>query len=179
METIEYKGLRIRIKQDPDPGSPREWDNLGTMVCFHNRYDLGDHHGYGRDNYAGWGDLIAAIRADVGPIVYLPLFLYDHSGISMNTTGFSCPWDSGQVGIIYASHSDITEEFGEVSDGRLIQTHASLQGEVDSYDRYLRGDFYGFTVELNGEHLDSCWGFYGYEYCVEEAKGAAEHYVGC
>lgn len=30
----------------------------------------------------------------------LPLYLYDHSGITMNTTGFSCPWDSGQVGWI-------------------------------------------------------------------------------
>ena len=26
-----------------------------------------------------------------------PLYLYDHGGITMNTTGFSCSWDSGQV----------------------------------------------------------------------------------
>ena len=36
----------------------------------------------------------------------LPLYLYDHSGITMNTTGFSCPWDSGQVGWIYAFKED-------------------------------------------------------------------------
>ena len=37
----------------------------------------------------------------------LPLYLYDHSGITMNTTGFSCPWDSGQVGccLLYTSPS--------------------------------------------------------------------------
>ena len=42
----------------------------------------------------------------------LPLYLYDHSGITMNTTGFSCPWDSGQVGWIYASKEDALREFG-------------------------------------------------------------------
>lgn len=44
--------------------------------------------------------------------IVLPLYLYDHSGITMNTTGFSCPWDSGQVGWIYASKEDALKEFG-------------------------------------------------------------------
>ncbi len=43
--------------------------------------------------------------------VILPLDLYDHSGITMNTTGFHCPWDSGQVGYIYVMPEDIRKEF--------------------------------------------------------------------
>ena len=31
-----------RITQDEYAESPRDWDNLGTMVCFHRRYNLGD-----------------------------------------------------------------------------------------------------------------------------------------
>lgn len=34
---------RIRIEYDDDPMHPRkDMDNLGTMVCWHGRYELGD-----------------------------------------------------------------------------------------------------------------------------------------
>lgn len=39
--------LTVRLEQDTDASNPRtEYDNLGTMVCFHSRYDLGDKHEY-------------------------------------------------------------------------------------------------------------------------------------
>jgi hypothetical protein len=44
ISTIKHKGYTIEIKHDDDPMSPREWDNMGTMSCFHKRYDLGDKH---------------------------------------------------------------------------------------------------------------------------------------
>lgn len=37
-----YKGCTIRSGQDDSPESPREWDNVGTMVCWHRHYKLGD-----------------------------------------------------------------------------------------------------------------------------------------
>lgn len=36
----------LKIVHDEDVESPREWDNIGKMVCFHNRYSLGDKHDY-------------------------------------------------------------------------------------------------------------------------------------
>ena len=39
-KSVEEK--RIRIKSDLNPESPREWYNIGTMVCWHSRYQLGD-----------------------------------------------------------------------------------------------------------------------------------------
>lgn len=33
---------RLKIVRDLTPLNPREWDNLGTMVCWHGRYTLGD-----------------------------------------------------------------------------------------------------------------------------------------
>ena len=43
-------------------------------------------------------------------IIILPLYLYDHSGISMKTTPFSCQWDSGQVGWIYVEKKKCLQE---------------------------------------------------------------------
>jgi len=90
-------------------------------------------------------------------IISLPLYLYDHSGITMNTTGFSCPWDSGQVGYIYVSKADARKEripFGNIK--------PILESEVETYNQYLTGEVYGYEI-LNVVRacIDSCCGFFG------------------
>ena len=106
----------------------------------------------------------------------LPLYLYDHSGITMNTTGFSCPWDSGQVGWIYASKEDALREFGGKTFTAATRKKAEdrMRGEVEYYDSYLRGEAYGFELYKDGELEDSCWGFIGSN---EEALKGIEDYL--
>lgn len=177
MESVESKRIgnyEIEIFVDESPESPREWDNLGTMVCFHKRYDLGDKHDYCSGNYDGWEEMKDAIIENEDVHTILPLYLYDHSGITMNTTGFSCRWDSGQVGWIYVS-KDKVKKWG--TDETKVADY--LKGEVETYDQYLRGDVYGYktyeisTCDQGHEHpkeIDSCWGFYGMGGCLEEAE---------
>lgn len=172
-----------RTYQEDSPESPRCWDNLGTMVCFHGRYDLGDKHNYKHDDYNGWDEMEKAIIKNENVGVILPLYLYDHSGITMNTTGFSCNWDSGRVGFIYISKKKMLEEYG----GKIVtqklkdRVERYLKGEVETYDQYLTGDVYGYRVFKveNGEEeeLDSCWGFYGEDECMEEGVGIMEYYI--
>ena len=39
------RGLYVLvIQQDDSPSNPREDDNFGKMICFHRRYNLGNHH---------------------------------------------------------------------------------------------------------------------------------------
>jgi len=91
-------------------------------------------------------------------IVILPLYLYDHSGVTMNTVGFSCPWDSGQVGWIYATHDDIRKEYGALDTNRAEEL---LKAEVEEYDHYLTGQCYGFKLYEGDAEKESCWGFLG------------------
>ena len=182
MEKIIGK-YKIKIVQDTDPSDPRGDDNLGTMVCFHGRYNLGDKHDYRARDYDGWDEMEAAIikRENVG--VILPLYLYDHSGLTMNTTGFSCPWDSGQVGFIYISKKKMLEEYG----GKIVTAKLKervkqyLIGEVETYDQFLTGDVYGyqiFEIDEDEEYdIDSCWGFYGEDYCMTEAESIVNHLI--
>jgi phage tail protein X len=38
----------------------------------------------------------------------------------------------------------------------------------------LEGKVYGYVIEtVDGDHIDSCWGFYGHEYATTEAVEAA------
>jgi hypothetical protein len=155
----------LEIEQDENPESPREWDNLGKMVCFHNRYRLGDNHDYNKDNYDSWEELEAAIRETENVHTILPIYMYDHSGITVSTSAFSCRWDSGQIGFIYATKERI-EEMGckEHAVGQL------LEDEIKMFDDFITGNIYGFRIykvdkcNLGHEHeteIESCWGFYG------------------
>lgn len=164
VEQFEVQGLKVFICPDPDPGNPREmWDNAGTMVCFHRRYTLGDKHDFPTpEAFRLWWEEYG----EGGTL--LPLYLYDHSGITMRTTPFTCPWDSGQVGWIYLTAKDAAKE-------RIVDPEKCLRGEVEDYDNYLTGNVYGFSVEdSEGEILDCQWGFIGLELCRDEAKHMAE-----
>jgi hypothetical protein len=166
------------IIQDQDAQNPRtEWDNLGTMVCFHRQYILGDrYHNYDTNDYSNWDELENAICKRENVAAILPLYLYDHGGITMNTTGFSCRWDSGQVGFIFISKAKALKEFG----GKIVtkklreRMEKYLKSEVETYDQYLRGDVYGIKIFEDGEEVDSVWGFYGYDYAEQEAKAMCE-----
>lgn len=112
--------------------------------------------------------------------IMLPVYMYDRSGVTLNTTGFSCRWDSGQVGWIYVSIADVKKQYGwkNMSQKRreLIKTY--LRGEIETYAQYLEGDVWGYVItdDVTEEIVDSCWGFFGQEYCEEEAESAMEYY---
>lgn len=178
MEAIETKTIgkyEIEIIPDETPESPREWENLGTMVCFHRGYNLGDKHNYRHQVYSGWGEMERAIIKNEDAAIILPLYLYDHSGITMNTTGFSCPWDSGRVGFIFISREKIRKEYSvkRISKKLIERVREYLVNEVKTYDQYLTGDVYGYRITdtETGEEVDSCWGYYGDDVCMEEAEG--------
>ena len=100
---------------------------------------------------------------DRNKVVMLPLYLYDHSGITISTAPFPCSWDSGCVGMIYMT----LEEF--LADGHNkpewpAKAQKILEDVVEEYDDYLTGNVYlvGDDGELEYDSsLGSCWGFFG------------------
>ena len=225
IKRMEKDNLRLTIKLDNFPVNPREDENFGTMVCFHSRYNIGDEHPfikelefirdlasknipedvrYYTDNDGGeiivdfiktleFKELMDLVKETN---VILPIYIYDHSGVTINTTGFSCKWDSGRIGWIYCPKEKFLKETG-FSKEELFQENKAekfLKDEVELYDYYLRGDVYEYILEkkkvceacghIEWEEIDSCWGFYGsegidtikdhlgkeYKYLLEEDK---------
>lgn len=238
IETYKKGNIELGIIYDNDALSPREWETVGKMVCWHRGYNLGDKHDYDspedflryllmeileddgvfdasglleilrgkRDKYRfidydgtirvfqqyyvhykrryEWGMLFEfegtleelsvndyyieslSMEMDSGElmglileskmITILPLYLYDHSGISMSTGSFvgraqHAEWDSGQVGWIYGKSA--------IEDIEKI-----LKSEVEVYSNYLEGNVYGYELYDGDELIDSCYGFYGMNY---------------
>jgi len=163
-KSAEKDNIRLSIFHDDNAESPREsYDHLGTMVCWHNRYKLGDENP--KETPEEWES-----EHDKSKMVMLPLYLYDHSGITMKTSSFQCRWDSGQVGFIYISYEDIQKEWGAISKENLEKARKLLESEVKEYNLYLTGEVYGYKLEeskkcdccsnIEWEEIDSCWGFF-------------------
>ena len=92
-------------------------------------------------------------------MVWLPLYVYEHGGVTMKTTPFLCEWDSGQVGFIYVMPDKVRSEYGALTEATKKQAEQALEAEVDVYDRYLRGDVYGYEIEKDGNEIDRCDGY--------------------
>ena len=170
-----------RTYQDQSPDSPRSWDNLTTMLCFHNRYDLGDKTHYKSNMFEGWEDMKNKLIDTEDVHTILPLYLYDHSGITISTSPFGCNWDSGQIGWIFITNQTIKDEGIDES-----KVEEYLKSDVETYDQYLTGDVYGYKVfkvetcnqgHEHEEELDSCWGYYGEDECMNEGVSIMEHYL--
>jgi hypothetical protein len=181
-KTVNLGEKLLEIVHDDYPESPREWDNLGTMAIFHRRYEFGDENiPFSSDDFNSWSEMEQHIWNKEKAGVCLPIYMYDHSGITINTTGFSCPWDSGQVGFIYVTKKKLKEEYGKVNEETISRATKVLEGEVEIMDFYISGNVYGFnlyktsTCDKGHEHrelIDSCHGFYGDDF---ETNGLLDH----
>jgi hypothetical protein len=68
----------LRIIHDQDAQSPRtDYDNFGTLVCFHSRYELGDKHDF--KSPEAFQEYVSDPDNDIA--VVLAVYLMDHSGI--------------------------------------------------------------------------------------------------
>lgn len=181
VERFKVGDKEVLIYQDENPSNPRDDDNLGIIYYCNGRYALGDEC-----------LPVTEIQENVDRCinrggVVLPVFAYIHSGITITTNTdrnypFNCPWDSGQCGVIIAPIEKILKNFimQGITPGLKDRARTVLADEIKTFDQYLRGDIYGFTIiqkktceqckHTEEEVLESCWGFYGLESCKEEAK---------
>lgn len=172
--------LILKIVEYEPPESPRTaYDNVGIMLCSHRRYAFGDEQ-INSDNYNSWREVASDLCKDAA--VVLPLYVYDHSGLSMSTKPFNCRWDSGQVGWIYCTKEKAIKEWGRkyLTKNVVNKAAAYLRSEVETYSQYLSGDVWGYVIEDDetGEEVESCWGFYGHEDCEQEGEACLKALTG-
>lgn len=124
--------------------NPRKCNNnVGTMWCWHRRYSLGDNYTskYNHSDFSVWEEMKKEIMHREKAIAILPLYLHDHGDITMRTTSFNDAFDSGQVGFIFFRRNKIEELGYNRATKKAIEAACEiLRGEVEDYDRYLRGE---------------------------------------
>ncbi len=181
------KKYELKIEQDNDPMNPRtEWDNITTMLCFHKRYDLGDKNPYKSSDFDSWEEMKQQIEQDHKVLMIKPLYLYDHSGITISTSSFSCQWDSGQVGWVFIDEKKLQYITGDSSGHNETNLEEIIDSDVKTYDQYITGEVYRYelyeieTCSLGCEHktmIESCGSYYSEEECESEGNSVMKDYV--
>ena len=169
---LKNGSLTATIQYDSDTDSPRTWDNVGTVAILpHRKYSFGDET-LDREYLQ---EIVSS-----PDYLHLPIYIYEHSGITIKTSPFSCTWDSACCGIIYVKRSelpDFADSWGHTpwTDEQALDI---LKSEIDTLDQYLTGEVYSYSVQdADGNVLDSCGGIYGLECVQSEAKAALDHYA--
>ena len=195
-----YRGVEFKVSYDTDPLNPREeWDNMSHMACNHRRYRLGDDNGWQElVNYLGKKfprakvsemENIEILDFALKNLKYVRLLrVYEHGGITMSVIdthgeggkAYSGGWDYSIVGIIWADEAEIRQWMGwkKITQKRAERAFEIIESEVETYDQYLRGDIYQYTIyDDDGDVDESCSGYYGEKSAFEEVKRIIDNMI--
>jgi len=118
---------------------------------------------------------------DIG--LMLPLFMLDHSSVSLSTRDFNDKWDSGQIGFVFVTKEKLKKEYSVKRIGKITLEKAKrvLEAEIKTYSQYVNGEVFGFkiTEQKNNEteNIDSCSGFYEIDEVFDHIGEKKEEWV--
>ncbi len=171
IQELTLGNKKLIIVQDSCSENPREWCNLGTFIDTQGNGDKTDFSFEGqynsREDFIEKGE--KEIRKHFKDVaVVMAVHKYQHSGVGYSTSNsypYNCRWDSGTVGFIFATKKDIRENWGikRVTQKYIEHTEKILSCEIDIFSQWANGDIVGYRIEEEGEVIDSCYGFYGYD----------------
>ena len=161
-EKINYRGKVIEIHPDTDAEAPNQWDDGDTgLFLVANHRDFTVNPPGEKRCPSDPSELLERYKKTHW---IFPLEAYIHSGVclALSREG-NFPdrqWDVSQLGFVFCSK----EEW------RLsAKARAAALSLIGTWNQYLSGDVWGYVA---GD--DSCWGFYGHDDCVTEAKSVVD-----
>lgn len=176
LETAHGGSVRLVLHVDEDPTNPRkDYDHLCHVASVPSGYYL-------------------PVDPDAGPYAHA----WEHFGPSraglfvryVRMLGGEAEYYSPQSGIAavwYLTREDIERE-AVASDPDWARKY--IDAEAREYEAWADGDVYGYVIESRADWqrirpstnetetregwdtVDSCWGFFGYDYAAEEAREA-------
>ena len=147
---------------------------MSKMIFLGKHSHLGDRHDLHGDHGSFSGHEKAVRRAyDVA--ILKPVYAYIHSGMTISTSPFSCPWDSGQLGFAIVTKDELRKQYGikRITKKYIDRASKVIDGEVKELDRYIRGEVYSVSIYDGDEYVDGCSGYYD----LEQAKSEIPDYV--
>lgn len=159
-----YDGVCINVilQYDRDCERPicESGDEAERFVSFNSRHASFTHPNEFRDE-DGW--LPELTRQFESEEAFL-LSYHEHGNCVWGLQGQvqACPWDTVGTAGIYWLPSDVPAD----------ERKAYAESAMEQYTEWCNGSCYGYMIEVNGELVDSCYGYVGDEHfmeCVSEA----------
>jgi hypothetical protein len=175
--TIELNGhtYRITIYADEDAPNPlNDWCEMGTILSLGRR-----HANY----HPGSVDELLDENPDAVPLSY-----FEHGRCLWCVAGelpagANCPWDSVGIAGYWLPDEQTLESarnYREMARRQFMRERA--REACDVYTQWCNGNVFGFEIERlttcdccqteAAQTVNSCWGFYGLDNCLNEAMDA-------
>lgn len=172
--SMDDDGTLTIVTYDEWSDSPRDWDNVSLFTGI-DKY-LPDEAGLARTE-----NFMADVTDKYGDnVVLIPIYVYDHSGVSFSTGDPIRPgehvrsgrehgdrWDTSMAGFALVTEDNVRTNYYQANEEEWMQAIERSKSEVETYGQWCNGDVYNARrIDPNGEVFYSCGGFYS----IEEAK---------
>ncbi len=190
MTTIFYKGYNILIEQDSDVSNPyQDFDQLSDLLIWKWNWDL-DSRGKGAREFNSALEVVNAFNiGDIVWFAWVEVVDGSYPKVKVSESMNFKDWDNHRWdGVVYVTKEKAGEEYstpqGKYGLCKIRKIRKQLEravlAEIATLNQYLEGDVWGYSVGKVGEAntwKESCWGFYGEEYCLREAREVVDRLV--
>lgn len=166
MKTLKFKHkhkgkcYKLTVDNDEYVENPRDdYDHADILHTWHDKYTIGGKDDENNQSKPDSPEEYKELTSHFA--VFLPVFMMDHSNVSISTTPYSCPWDSGQVGVIGLTQKALKEESWDEP-----RAKAYLKSSVEELNQFMQGRVYRYNLEefdttiADYETIDSLSGIY-------------------
>lgn len=189
------------MSYDHNPINPRSSETLGNMVCWNDKYNLGDKHSFKSEK-----DFLNVLmeRENINPkelgidmddlensrmkilkelrkhIPIIPIYLYDGKYPELNVVDEQRNEKGILVGYLYMDGTELEKYYGSKDLKTVENGLFDLFAELNKYGHYVNGDNYKLQILKDGEEFESISGFTGniYDDVLPEMKKAASETLG-
>lgn len=172
--TSEKEKIHYVILPDECPDDPSRWlDREVHYAFFHRKYSLNRNFKIGNihDDFDAF-ERFRERECGKGKYAFIPVYMYDHSGLAFSFGSFNDHWDSGLLGFIWYNIKRLKKSYAIEDEEKL---EGAVKAEAEQFFAYVSGDTYCYEVrDEEGNVLDACGGFYLEKDAEECAKESLE-----
>jgi hypothetical protein len=183
-ETYEHAGIPVRIVYDQHAENPYYSFDQASDLLYSGEWDFKTEP-VPSPGYRAWyrEDPSSAVMCRwltmfAGYALAIPFHLADYGSGGLRAW-LTTPDDEPASGYLVLTREAYDKEFGQygmpLSGDAEHTAEKTCRAEFSTFASYVEGDVYGFIVAEDTSDEDSCWGFYGFDYCKEAANEAAEY----
>ena len=166
-DLMDKSKFSVKLSYDSNPVNPRNNENRGKMICWSDKYNLGDKHSFQNEK-----ELIESLmrQADINPdeigvdmnnfdkekakiidelrkhIAIAPLYIYDGEYPDLTCAEKRLGKDGEFVGYILMDGEQLEENYGSCDRSAIMQGLIDILEELNTYGHYVYGDNFKMQI---------------------------------
>lgn len=160
----------VEISYDPFCENPlQDWDHVGHIVMVPHFSNFCTESGVTTEDYDS-EDMKKVCQYTRDGGLYVPIYAYEHGGVSFSLSPFGDPWDSGCAGFFYVTPEEAEKTWGHMTpEQRKVACMTEAKSLVSLMNAYAGGECYIMTLyDTDFNEVESLGGIWYTGYKTEQ-----------